>query len=188
MFQLTRSTLRRSALTQSRQFTASAARFVSVGDSIPTKTLFEGSPGNGVDLSEETAHGKSIIIGVPGAFSPACSASHIPGFLKNFSKFNDKGYSKVFVVSVNDPFVQSAWGKSLAKDGAYGDKLRFLADTNGEFSQELDLTFDATKIFGNARSKRYVLFVDNGKVTKTFIEPDNTGVDVSSAEKVLGEA
>ncbi|CAK7901662.1 peroxiredoxin Ahp1p [[Candida] anglica] len=185
MFNLTRSTFRPAQL---RQFSNSAARFVAVGDKIPDIALFENSPGNQVDLSEETAQGKSVIIGVPGAFSPACSASHVPGYLKHLRQFNEKGYKKFFVVSVNDAFVQKAWGDSLLGSEIAGAQITFLADPAAEFTTALDLKFDASKFFGNERSKRYALLVEDGKVAKTFIEPDNVSVEVSDAEKVLENA
>ncbi|KAK6454080.1 Redoxin [Scheffersomyces xylosifermentans] len=162
-------------------------RFVSVGSKIPSTTLYENSPGNEVNLAEEVAEGKSVIIGVPGAFSPACSASHVPGYIKNLRGFNEKGYQRFYVVAVNDAFVTKAWGDELLATVA-GAQIKFLADPKGEFTKELDLLFDATKFFGNERSKRYALLVEDGEVTKTFIEPDNTSVEVSAASKVLDEA
>jgi 2-Cys peroxiredoxin 5 len=99
-----------------RSFSTTTRRLLQVGDQIPSvSTLREGSPGNVVDLAELTKQGKSIIVGVPGAFSPACSASHVPGYLNNLSKFEQKGY-KVFVTGVNDSFVFKAWGESLNAD------------------------------------------------------------------------
>ncbi|ODV76956.1 putative thioredoxin peroxidase [Suhomyces tanzawaensis NRRL Y-17324] len=165
-----------------------AVRSISIGAKVPSVPLFEGSPGNSVNLAEELAQGKSVLIGVPGAFSPACSASHVPGFLKNLRAFNEKGYTGFYVVAVNDAFVTKAWGEQLLENKVAGDQIRFLADPKGEFTKELDLLFDAAKFFGNDRSKRYALLVEDGKVTNTFVEPDNTSVDVSDAEKVLKDA
>lgn len=186
------STIFRSAKTAttplSRGFATSMTRLVAVGDAIPKVNVYEDSPGNVVDIAEATKEGKSVIIGIPGAFSPACSASHVPGFLKNLRGFNEKGYEKFFVVAVNDPFVTSAFKKELLENTVGSNQLKFLADSQGEFSKQLDVLFDATKIFGNPRSARYALLVDNGKVIKTFIEPDNTSIDVSDAAKVLAEA
>ena len=192
MFAATSRTSIRSAIaparaTQWRTFASSAARSVAVGDSIPSVALFDGSPGNEVNLAEETASGKSVIIGVPGAFSPACSASHVPGYIKNLRQFNEKDYKGFYVVAVNDAFVQKAWADQLLANVA-GAQIRFLADPAAKFTEALDLKFDATKFFGNERSKRYALLVEDGKVTQTFIEPDNTSVDVSAAEKVLEKA
>lgn len=171
-----------------RSFRTSVPRFVAVGDRLPSKQLFEGSPGNAVDLSEEVAKGKSIVIGVPGAFSPACSASHVPGYIKHLRAFNEKGYKQFYVVAVNDAFVTKAWGESIIGNTVSSDQVHFLADPAGEFTKELDLSFDASKFFGNHRSKRYALLVEDGEVKNAFIEPDNTSVNVSDAEKVLESA
>ncbi|PGH00308.1 hypothetical protein AJ79_08239 [Helicocarpus griseus UAMH5409] len=162
-------------------FHSTRPTFVKVGDAVPDlEVLTENSPGNKVNLAKELK-GKGLIIGTPGAFSPACSAAHVPGFA-NHPKLKDAG--KVFVVSVNDAFVTGAWSKLVDPEGKSG--IRFLGDAQAEFTKALDLAFDATTIFGNPRSKRYVLVIEDGKVKETFIEPDNTGLNVSKAENVLG--
>ncbi len=94
-----------------------------------------------------------------------------------------KNAGKVFVVAVNDPFVTKAWAEKLDPEGKSG--FRFIADPACKFTKALSLDFDGTAIFGNERSKRYALLVDGGKVIQKFVEPDNTGIDVSKAEKVL---
>ena len=144
---------------------------VAVGDPIPDSELMEGSPGNKLSLAQQLK-GKGLIIGVPAAFSPSCSESHIPGYI-NYPGLKDAG--DVYVVSVNDAFVMKAWGESLDADKKSG--IRFLADPHAAFTNALDLAFDGTAIFGQPRSKRYALVVDNGKVTSVHVEPDNTGVD-----------
>ncbi|KAF2147257.1 uncharacterized protein K452DRAFT_240586 [Aplosporella prunicola CBS 121167] len=161
-------------------FHSSARAFVKVGDAIPDVTLMEGTPGNKLSIAKELK-GKGLIIGVPAAYSPACSASHIPGYIKS-PKLKDAG--SVFVVSVNDAFVMKAWGDVLDPSGKSG--IRFIADPAGEFTNALDLSFDGRAIFGNLRSKRYALVVEDGKVKEAHVEPDNTGVNVSTADKVLG--
>ncbi|KAL4977484.1 Redoxin [Aspergillus desertorum] len=169
------------ALSQRALFHNTAPAFVRKGDPIPDlDVLVESSPGNKVNLAKELK-GKGVIIGVPAAFSPACSSTHIPGYISH-PKLKEAG--QVFVVAVNDPFVTKAWGTSLDPTGKSG--IRFLGDPTGKFSEALDVTFDSTTIFGNHRSKRYALLVEDGKVKEAFIEPDNTGVKVSTAENVLG--
>lgn len=153
-----------------------------VGDALPNVELMENSPGNKVNLSQELK-GKGVVIGVPAAFSPSCSNSHVPGYM-NSPGLKDAG--DVFVVSVNDPFVMKAWATTL--DPTSASKIRFLADPHAHFTSALDLTFDSKSIFGNERSKRYALVIEDGKVKQAHVEPDNTGVDVSSAENVLGGA
>ncbi|KAF2772534.1 Redoxin [Teratosphaeria nubilosa] len=188
---------RRSHLSFARAFHLSPRCFVEVGDAVPDIELREDSPGNKVSIAKEAAKGKGLIIGVPAAFSPSCSETHVPGYI-NFKDLKNAG--KVFVVAVNDPFVTKAWGATLDPAGKSGVsqslgrlslnthlvQVRFLADPHGEFTKALDLDFDATAIFGQPRSKRYVLVIENGKVKETHVEPDNTGVNVSAVEKVLG--
>jgi len=176
--------LRRVALgatRSSRAFHGSARTFVKVGDSLPDlDVLVENSPGNKVNLKEQIK-GKAVIIGVPAAFSPSCSNSHVPGYI-NHAKLKDAG--DVFVIAVNDPFVTKAWGEQL--DPTKSSGIRFLGDPTAKFTQALDLDFDGTAIFGGPRSKRYALLVEDGKVKEMHVEPDNTGLDVSAAKKVLG--
>lgn len=169
------------AIGAARSFKSSARFNVAVGDSIPSVELVESSPGNKVDLAKELKTGKGVVVGVPAAFSPACSSSHVPGYVNHPAL---KNAGKVFVVSVNDPFVMGAWATALDPTGSSG--IRFLADPHGALTSALDLSFDSAAIFGNARSKRYALVVEDGKVVQAHVEPDNTGLNVSAAEKVLG--
>ncbi|KAK4892298.1 hypothetical protein LTR27_009132 [Elasticomyces elasticus] len=181
MFPARRAFRAASALSASpfRSYHATPSMFVKINDTIPDVELMENSPGNKVSIAKELK-GKGVIIGVPAAFSPSCSESHIPGYI-NSSKLKDAG--QVFVVSVNDAFVMGQWGKSLDPEGKSG--IRFLADPMGRFTKALELDFDGTAIFGQPRSKRYALVVDDGKVKSVHVEPDNTGVKESTADKVL---
>lgn len=164
-----------------RHFHTGRPLFVKVGQEVPNlEVLVEDSPGNKVNLAEEFQKGDGLIIGVPGAFSGACSQTHVPSYITH-PKLKDAG--QVFVVSVNDAFVMKAWGDAL--DPTHDSKIRFLGDPAGEFTKALDLDFDASAFFGNDRSKRYALVIENGKVKSAHIEPDNTGTDVSLANKVL---
>ncbi|KAK5008711.1 hypothetical protein LTR28_003601 [Elasticomyces elasticus] len=193
-----------------RAFHASCRALINVGDPIPDVPLLENSPGNKVSLAKELT-GKGLIIGVPAAFSPSCSESHIPGYV-NYPGLKDAG--SVFVVSVNDPFVMKAWGKTLDPDSKSGVswstprkpsspmgvhpesdrrriellaqfspcltdpivKIRFLGDPHCAFTNAVDLAFDSTAVFGQPRSKRYALVIEDGKVKEVHVEPDNTGV------------
>ncbi|KAF2000524.1 AhpC/TSA family protein [Amniculicola lignicola CBS 123094] len=163
-------------------FHSTAPALVKVGDRIPEHVkLMEGSPGNLVSLAQELKGKTGLIIGVPAAYSPACSETHIPGYI-NSTRLKDAG--AVFVVAANDAFVMKAWSKALDPSGSSG--IRFLADPTLAFTNALDLSFDGSAIFGGHRGKRYALIVKDGVVEEAYVEPDNTGLNVSAAEKVLG--
>ncbi|WYZ34213.1 hypothetical protein EsH8_I_000489 [Colletotrichum jinshuiense] len=166
-----------------RAFHSTPGAFVKAGDAVPDlPVLVENSPGNKVNLADEFAKvNNGLIIGVPAAFSPACSASHIPSYI-NHPKLKDQG--AVFVVSVNDPFVMKAWGDQLDPAGQTG--IRFLGDPTAEFTKQLEVDFDGSAIFGGDRSKRYALVIEDGKVKSAHVEPDNIGTKVSLADTVLG--
>ncbi|OTB01966.1 hypothetical protein M426DRAFT_323052 [Hypoxylon sp. CI-4A] len=164
-----------------RPFHSTPRAFVKVGEAIPSLELQEDSPGNKVNLAQEFESVNGVIVGVPAAFSGACSQKHVPSYIQH-PKLREAG--SVFVVSVNDAFVMKAWADQL--DPTHESGIRFLADPAGEFTKALDLSFDAPAIFGGARAKRYALVVENGKVKSIHVEPDNTGTDVSMADKVLG--
>ncbi|KAI1385733.1 Redoxin-domain-containing protein [Hypoxylon trugodes] len=167
---------------QQRMFHATPRAFIKIGEAIPDlEVLHEDSPGNKVSLAKELAavH-RGVIVGVPAAFSGACSQKHVPSYIQH-PKLKDAG--PVFVVSVNDAFVMKAWADQL--DPTHDSGIRFLADPAGEFTKALDLGFDAPAIFGDTRAKRYAIVVEEGKVKSLHVEPDNTGTSVSMAEQVL---
>ncbi|KAI0017097.1 Redoxin [Xylariomycetidae sp. FL0641] len=180
----------RASLTPLTRAAAAAAGFhstaranVKAGDAIPDlEALHEDSPATKVNLAKEYGSGiaNGVVVGVPGAFSGACSQKHVPSYI-NHPKIGDAG--QVFVVSVNDAFVMKAWADQLDPTRASG--IRFLADPTGAFTKALDLGFDATAVFGNMRAKRYALVVKDGKVESVHVEPDSTGTNVSMADKVL---
>ncbi|KAM0305772.1 hypothetical protein ACHAPM_002158 [Fusarium culmorum] len=164
-----------------RSFHSTPRASVRVGQEIPnTDVLLEDSPGNKVNLAEEFKTSNGYIVGVPAAFSGTCSSKHIPSYI-NHPKLKQAG--QVFVVSVNDPFVMKAWSDQL--DPAKQTGIRFLGDPTGEFTKALDLGFEAYAVFGGMRGKRYALKVEDGKVSKAYVEPDNTGSAVSMADQVL---
>ncbi|SPO05226.1 related to peroxiredoxin 5, mitochondrial precursor [Cephalotrichum gorgonifer] len=168
-------------LSASRPFHTTRAVPVRVGDPVPDIDLVEDSPGNKVNLAEEFSGSDGIIVGVPAAFSGACSSSHVPSFM-NHPKLRDAG--RVFVVSVNDPFVMKAWSEQL--DPAKQTGIRFLGDPSAAFTKALELDFDGTAIFGGPRGKRYALVIEDGHVAAAYVEPDNIGTTVSMARNVLG--
>ncbi|RMZ85469.1 hypothetical protein DV737_g813, partial [Chaetothyriales sp. CBS 132003] len=153
---------------------------VQVGDSVPSIEIQEDAPDKKVNLAVLFGSGKGLIIGVPAAFSPTCSNTHIPDYLSH-DKLKDAG--TVAIITTNDAFVTKAWKKAL---GAEALGVRVLADAQGEFAKAWDVQFDASPVLGNPRSKRFAAVVDDGKVTKVFVEPDSVGLTGSAAEKILG--
>merc|ERR1712038_1363296 len=151
------------------------------GDSIPSVDLFEGAPDKKVNLAEECKSGKHVIFGVPGAFTPGCSKTHLPGYVAKAEELKGKGVSQIFCVSVNDPFVMAAWGENQNAGG----KVRMLADTTGALAKALDLELDLSAVLGSVRCKRFSILVEDGKATKVNIEPDGTGLTRSLADKIL---
>lgn len=118
---------------------------------------------------------------VPGAFTPTCSAKHLPGYVEKAEELKAKGVDEIAVTSVNDPFVMGAWQKA---DGS--DEITFLADGNGEFAEAIGLTMDGSGFGLGTRSQRYSMIVEDGKVTELNVEAPGD-FSVSSAEHMLGQ-
>ncbi len=155
---------------------------IKVGDKIPSATLMQmkdGSP-KPVKTDELFAGKKVAVFALPGAFTPTCSAKHLPGFIRHAGEFKQKGVDAIACVSVNDVFVMGAWGD---QQGA-GDKVMMLADGNGELTKALGLEMDATKFAMGKRSQRFSMLVDNGVVKQLNVEEPGAFA-VSSAEHML---
>jgi peroxiredoxin len=132
-----------------------------------------------VSTDEYFAGRKVVVFAVPGAFTPTCSAKHLPGFIEHRDEFADKGVDAVACMAVNDVFVMHAWGKDANAEG-----IDMLADGNGEFTAALGLEMDASAFGMGTRSQRFALVADDGVVTQLLIEAPGE-FRVSSAESVL---
>ena len=155
-----------------------------VGDKVPSATLrMLGPEGPKAVTTEELfAPGKKVVaFALPGAFTPTCSAKHVPGFVAEAEKLKAKGVDTIACISVNDAFVMGAWGV----DQGAGGKVRMLADGNGEFTKAVGLDFDASKFGMGTRSQRYSMIVDNGVVKSLNVEEPGA-FEVSSADHMLG--
>lgn len=154
---------------------------IKIGDKIPAVTLkIMGKEGPENITTAQVFEGKKVVLfAVPGAFTPGCSVTHLPGYVVNADKIKAKGVDTIACLSVNDAFVMGAWGKSQN-----AEELLMLADGNGDFTQALDLELDATGFGMGKRSRRFAMIVENGVVTHLAVEPAG-GIDVSAAEKVL---
>jgi len=155
---------------------------IHVGDRIPEATLFHMTPdGPQAITTEELFAGKKVVLfALPGAFTPTCSANHLPGFVAKAEAIKAKGVNTIACLSVNDAFVMGAWGK----DQGVGDKVVMLADGSAELTQKLGLELDLTGRGFGLRSDRYAMIVDDGVVTMLNREAPGA-FEVSSAETVL---
>ena len=155
---------------------------IKVGDTIPSMKLMKASAEGPKEIStDEIFKGKKVVMfAVPGAFTPTCSAKHLPGFVENVDAIRAKGVDKVVCVAVNDAFVLAAW----AKDQGADERILMLADGSGAFTKALGLELDLTARGLGIRSQRYALVADNGRVTHLAVEPPG-GFEVSRAEAVL---
>ena len=165
---------------------------IKVGDTLPAATLYEYSEvegegcsigPNAVDVSKASA-GKTIaLFALPGAFTPTCSAKHVPGYVEHFDDFKSAGVDEIWCLSVNDAFVMGAW----ARDQKSGTKVRMLADGSADFAKATGLTLDLTARGMGVRSNRYSMLVKDGKVTSLNVEGPGK-FEVSDAGTLLAQA
>lgn len=155
---------------------------IAAGDKIPECTLMTmGENGPAPLTTDAIFDGKKVVLfAVPGAFTPGCSMTHLPGYVVNADDIKAKGVDTIACLSVNDAFVMDAWGKAQN-----AEEILMLADGNGEFTQKLGLELDASGFGLGTRSQRYAMIVDNGTVTHLQVE-EGPGVDVSAAEAIMG--
>ncbi len=155
---------------------------IKVGDRLPDAafgTMTADGPSKAT--TQEIFGGKTVaLFAVPGAFTPTCSAKHLPGFKANTAALKAKGVDKIACVSVNDPFVMGAWGR----DQGAGEDILMLADGNGDFTRAIGLTLDATGFGMGERSQRYSMLVEDGVVKQLNVEKGGA-FEVSSAEHML---
>jgi peroxiredoxin len=156
---------------------------IDVGDKIPAVTLKQLTPEGVKEFTTDEIFGgkRVVLIAVPGAFTPACSQRHLPGYVDKAADIKAKGVDEIACVAVNDAFVMGAWGRDQRAEG----KVRMLADGSGDFARALGLELDLTKGGLGVRSKRYSMLVDDGVVKSLNIEQQPGQVDVSGAEAML---
>lgn len=156
---------------------------IKVGDRLPSATLRQVTAEGPKEIStDDFFRGKKVaLFAVPGAFTPACSQRHLPGFVDRSAEIKGKGVDEVACVAVNDAAVLTAWGKQQKSEG----KVTMLADGSGELARALGLELDLSKAGLGVRSKRYSMLVDNGVVTSLNVEAQPGQVEASSAEAML---
>ncbi len=165
---------------------------IKLGDTLPQATLMEFSEveGNGCSIGPNpvpvaaAAAGKTIaLFALPGAFTPTCSAKHVPGYLDKFGELKAAGIDEIWCVSVNDAFVMGAWGRELKSAG----KVRMLGDGDAAFTKATGLTLDLTGKGMGLRSNRYSMLVKDGKVAALNVEAPGK-FEVSDAATMLAQA
>jgi len=156
---------------------------INVGDRIPSVTLKQLTSEGVKELTtDEIFRGKRVVlIAVPGAFTPACSQRHLPGYVDKAADIKAKGIDEIACVAVNDAFVMGAWGRDQKAEG----KVRMLADGSGDFTRALGLELDLSKGGLGVRSKRYSMLVDDGVVKSLNVEQQPGQVDLSGVEAML---
>lgn len=157
---------------------------ISVGDRIPDMTLTKATDEGPqpIQTGDYFAGRKVALFSVPGAFTPTCSARHLPGFVERADELRGKGVDEVACVSVNDAFVMGAWGKQAGADG----KVTMLADGNGDFADAIGLSADFSKFGMGKRGQRWSAIVDDGVVSQLNVEEPGA-FSVSSAEFLAGQ-
>ena len=154
---------------------------IQAGDKIPACTMKVMGEKGPTDISTgDIFDGKKVLLfAVPGAFTPGCSLTHLPGYVVNADKIKAHGVDSIVCMAVNDAFVMDAWGKAQN-----AEEILMLADGNGDFTSALGLELDGSGFGLGHRSQRFAMIVDNGTVTHLNVEP-GPGVDVSSAETMM---
>jgi peroxiredoxin len=155
---------------------------IKVGDKLPSIKVRQMTAEGPKEVSTDDLFGgkKAVLFAVPGAFTPTCSARHVPGFVQHFDDFASKGIDVIACIAVNDAFVMGAWGKDQKAEG----KVVMLADGNGEFTKAIDLGMDASGFGLGFRSQRYAMVLEDGVVKVLNVEKPGT-FEVSKAETIL---
>ena len=157
---------------------------ISTGDKLPEATVMHMTGDGPAPLTTQELFGgkKVVLFALPGAFTPTCSAAHLPGFVANADKIKAKGVDEIVCLSVNDAFVMDAWGKSQN-----AEEIHMVADGSAAFTRAVGLDLDLTARGLGVRSKRYAMIVDDGTVTDLAVEESPAKLEASSAEAVLGK-
>ncbi len=154
---------------------------IELNQSIPSTQvkIVKAGEASDIDTAELFAKGKTVLFGLPGAFTPTCSAAHLPGYVVHADEIKAKGVEQIVCMSVNDAFVMKAWGEA-----SNADAITMLADGNADFTKALGLEFDVSAAGMGLRCKRFAAIIENGNLTHLFIEEPKQ-FEVSAAEFIL---
>ena len=152
-------------------------------ETIPSSEVFILENGEPIqkDIQSFLKNKKSVIFGLPGAYTSVCSAKHLPGYVKNSEKYKEKGIDQIICMSVNDPFVMNAWGK----ENNVGEKILMVGDPFLNFTKAIGADVDKSGRGLGIRSNRYTMLIDNLKVVKLQEEKDTGSCEISAAENFL---
>jgi peroxiredoxin len=155
---------------------------IQVGDKIPATTFVKATPDGPQPVdSDSFFNGRKVVLfSVPGAFTPTCSARHLPGYVEKAEEFKAKGVDEIACTAVNDAFVMGAWSHNGGAEG----KVTMLADGNGDFAKSVGLTMDGSKFGMGTRGQRYSMLVEDGVVKQLNVEEPGA-FNVSSADYML---
>ena len=158
---------------------------IKVGDKLPSATFSAGTPEGPRPMStDDIFAGKKVaLFAVPGAFTPTCSATHLPGFKEHVADFKAKGVDAIMVTSTNDVFVMDAWSKATGGAGV----IEFLSDGNADFAKEIGLSLDGSGFGLGTRSQRYSMLVEDGTVKVLSVEEAAGKAEASGAEAMLAK-
>jgi len=159
---------------------------IEAGETVPPATLKEMTADGikNIELNSFLAGKKVILFGLPGAYTPVCTAAHLPGFIEEAEKLKAEGTAEIACISVNDPFVMSAWGKEHGADG----KVHMLSDPDAAFTRSIGMGLDLTELGCGERSQRYAMVVEDGVVTTFNVEKTIFDHQASAASKFLASA
>ena len=152
-------------------------------DQIPNSEVFVMENGDPVrkNTQELLKNKKAVIFGLPGAYTSVCSAKHLPGYVKMYDEYKNKGFDHIICISVNDPFVMNAWGK----DHNVGEKILMIGDPFLNFTKAIGSDVDKSARGLGVRSNRFTMFVDNLKIVKIQEEEDTGSCEISAAENFI---
>ncbi len=158
---------------------------IATGERIPQAVFhIMTADGPAQTTSEEVFSGKKVVLfAVPGAYTPSCHMTHLPGYIQHADALKAKGVDTVACLAVNDPFVMDAWARATGAQ----DRIVFLSDGNADFTRAIGADFDASAVGLGVRSQRYAMLVEDGVVKSVHVEASPKDVSASSAEAMLGE-
>eukprot|EP00208_Stichococcus_sp_RCC1054_P006183 CAMPEP_0206137696 /NCGR_PEP_ID=MMETSP1473-20131121/2768_1 /ASSEMBLY_ACC=CAM_ASM_001109 /TAXON_ID=1461547 /ORGANISM="Stichococcus sp, Strain RCC1054" /LENGTH=163 /DNA_ID=CAMNT_0053530897 /DNA_START=31 /DNA_END=522 /DNA_ORIENTATION=- len=153
------------------------------GDKLPAVTLYEGDFDTKILLTDLFKGKKGALFGVPGAFTPICTKTHLPSFVDDYEKLKEAGAEVIACITVNDPWVTAAWAESAHAEG----KVKVLADPKNEVATAMGVVWDISNLFGHDRSKRFSAVIADNEIKTINVEPSNNGLACSISSTIIDQ-